>query len=302
MPASQNLAEQEEVARYARMLLERAGVVDRLPTPIDDLLDCAELIVSQDIDLTESHDGFFARNYKLLSSALRKAMGMVDLRERVIYLNTTVNAGKQNFVTLHEIGHKVLPWQRDIMLHLDDDSTLSHNVRDLFEAEANSFASEVMFQGERFDRDIRDLPLELRTPLQLARVYGGSIHATLRRYVERHSEPCAMLVLGTTPLVTSAGAHYPVTRLHESVAFTRAFPTWPRPERLSVSADFLQPLAGSKGGAFEKIDTDLTLPGLHGPVPCVVHVFKSRFSNFVLLIPEGKRRRASARIVERASR
>jgi hypothetical protein len=31
-----------------------------------------------------------------------------------------------------------------------------------------------------------------------------------------------------------------------------------------------------------------------------VHVFKNRFSNFVLLIPEGKRRRARARIVKRA--
>jgi len=296
------LAEQDEVARYSRLLLERAGVGDRLPTPVDDLLACAELVVSQDIDLTEPHERFFARNYKLLASALRKAMGMVDLRERVIYLDTTVNAAKQNFVTLHEIGHKVLPWQRSIMLHLDDDSTLSPDVKDLFEAEANRFASEVMFQGERFDRDIRDLPLELRTPLQLARVYGGSIHATLRRYVERHPEPCATLVLGTTPLVTSAGAHYPVTRLHESAAFTRTFPTWPRPERLPASVDFLQPLAGPKGGAFADIDTDLTLPGLQGPVPCVVYVFKNRFSNFVLLIPEGDRRRARARIIVSASR
>lgn len=296
------MAEQDEVARYARLLLERAGVGDRLPTPVNDLLACAELVVSQDIDLTEPHEGFFALNYKLLASALRKAVGMVDLRERVIYLDTTVNAAKQNFVTLHEIGHKVLPWQRDIMLHLDDDATLSPDAKELFEAEANRFASEIMFQGERFDRDIRDLPLELRTPLQLARVYGGSVHATLRRYVERHPEACAMLVLETTPLVTSAGANYPVTRLHESAEFTRAFPTWPRPEGLPASVDFLQPLDGLRGGAFEDVDTDLTLPALHGPVPCVVHVLKTRFSNFVLLIPEGKRRRARARIVERASR
>lgn len=292
------MAERDEVARYARLLLERAGVGDRLPTPIDDLLACAELVVSQNIDLTEAHHGFFARNYKVLMSALKKAMGMVDLRERIIYLDTTVNEAKQNFVKLHEIGHKVLPWQREIMLHLDDDSTLSHDVKDVFEFEANRFASEAMFQGERFDRDIRDLPLELRTALQLSRLYGGSIHATLRRYVERHPDACTTLVLGTTPLVTSAGTHYPVTRLHESAAFTRAFPTWPRPERLPVSADFLQPLAGARGGAFEEIDTDLTLPGLCGPVPCIVHVFKNRFSNFVLLIPEGKRRRARARIVE----
>ncbi|QLG13481.1 ImmA/IrrE family metallo-endopeptidase (plasmid) [Deinococcus sp. D7000] len=292
----------DEVARYARLLLERAGVGERLPTPVDDLLACAELVVSKDIDLTEPHHGFIARNYKVLLSALKKAMGMVDLRERVIYLDTTVNAAKQNFVKLHEIGHKVLPWQRDIMLHLDDDSTLSPDVKDLFEAEANRFASEVLFQGERFDRDIRDLPLELRTALQLARLYGGSIHATLRRYVERHPDACMVLVLGTTPLITSSGTHYPVNRRHESIAFTHAFPTWLRPERVPVSADYLQPLAGPKGGAFEEIETDLTLPGLHGPVPCVVHVFKNRFSNFVLLVPLGKRRATRARIVERVGR
>lgn len=297
------MAEQDEVARYARLLLERAGVGDRLPTPVDDLLACAELVISKDIDLTEPHHGFLARNYKVLLSALKKAMGMVDLRERVIYLDTSVNAAKQNFVTLHEIGHKVLPWQRDIMLHLDDDSTLSPDVKDLFEAEANRFASEVMFQGDRFDRDIRELPLELRTALQLARLYGGSIHATLRRYVERHPDPCVMLVLGTTALISGTGAHYAVSRCHESSTFTRAFPTstWTRPDRLPVNADYLQVLLGQKGGAFEEIETDLMLPGLHGPVPCMVHVFKSRFSNFVLLIPEGKRRTVRARIVERVS-
>lgn len=293
------MAERDEVARYARLLLERAGVGDRLPTPVGDLVACADLVVAQDIDLSEAHTGFFARNYKLLASALRKAMGMVDLRERVIYLDATVNTAKQNFVTLHEIGHKVLPWQRDIMLHLDDDSTLSSDVKDLFEAEANHFASEALFQGERFDRDIRDLPLELRTPLQLARLYGGSIHATLRRYVERHPGVCATLVVSPTPLVSSMGVYYGVTRVHESAAFTRAFPEWPRPDRLPVGLDYLQPLADGKGGAFEEVETDLVLPGTHGPVPCVVHLFKTRWASFVLLVPEGQRRRARARIVVR---
>jgi Zn-dependent peptidase ImmA (M78 family) len=77
----------------------------------------------------------------------------------VILLDPTCTPGKKNFVKLHEVGHKVLPWQRQSLVYVDDDVTLDPETKDRFEREASFFASEVLFQCDRFDREARDLPL-----------------------------------------------------------------------------------------------------------------------------------------------
>jgi Zn-dependent peptidase ImmA (M78 family) len=47
-------------------------------------------------------------------------------------------------------------------------------VNEQFEREANHFAAEVLFQGDRFDGDLRDLPLAMKSALALAKRYGAS--------------------------------------------------------------------------------------------------------------------------------
>ena len=231
-----------EVTRYARLMLKRAGVGDRLPTPVDDIVACAELVVSQEITLEEKHEGFFTKSLGLLASALKKAMGLVDLRENVIYLDTSVLPQKKVFVKLHESGHKVLPWQRKAMLYLDDESTLDPDVHEAFEREANRFASDVLFQVGRFDQDAHDLPLAIKSAMALAKRYGASVHASLRRFVERNESACSVLVLAKTPVVMADGSGLPLKRVFQSQAFLRRFGQLPWPERIRVDHPFVEPI------------------------------------------------------------
>ena len=57
MPARQSLAEQDEVARYARLLLEHAGVGDRLPERIvQRLLPCARALLRDGERVHREHE------------------------------------------------------------------------------------------------------------------------------------------------------------------------------------------------------------------------------------------------------
>src|SRR5262249_48347154 len=149
--------------------------------------------------LSEQHVDFFTRSFSVFRAALNKVIGLVDLRENVIYLDTTVVPQKRTFVKLHETGHKVLPWQRQTYVYLDDETTLDPDVYELFERQANYFAAEVLFQAGRFDGEARDLPFALKSPMALAKRYGASAHASIRRYVERNKHACAVLVIERLP-------------------------------------------------------------------------------------------------------
>ncbi len=189
------LEENPEVTRQAGLLLQQADVGNCLPTPVDKIVRCAHLTVSRKITLDQNHRDFFSRSFNLLQSALNKTVGMVDLRENIIYVKQNIFPQRRRFVTLHEVGHASLPWQRQTYLYLDDETTLAPDIQDQFEREANQFAADLLFQIDRFDREARDLPLSLHSALSLARNYGASAHAAFRRYVEHHHRACALLVV-----------------------------------------------------------------------------------------------------------
>jgi hypothetical protein len=184
----------DEVRRYARWALNEAGVGHRLPTPVDGIVSCARLAVSEEISLSEVHEGFFSKTYRILAPALSKLRALVDLREDLIYLDLTMPPPRLNFATLHDCGHKVLPWQRSAYHYEDDDRSLSPDIEVQFEKEANQFAAEVLFQVDRFTKEAADSSLSLKTPMDLSKRYGASCHAAIRRYVEHHHRPCAVLV------------------------------------------------------------------------------------------------------------
>src|SRR5258708_3884626 len=174
-----------DVTRYASQLLHKAAVGDRLPTPVDDIVACADLVVSRDVTLSQKSKELSFQFPLRLRSAIRKIVGLVDLREDVIYLNHQILPQKRNFVTLHEVGHKVLPWQRQTYLYVDDDISLNLDICQQFEQEANQFAADVLFQMGRFAEDAGSLPFTIMSPITLAPLYGASAHAAIRRYPHR---------------------------------------------------------------------------------------------------------------------
>ena len=108
-----------EVRRYADTLLREANAHGRFPTPVPDILTAAKLTVERHASLDS---GFLRRLYRNVTSPIKrvvdKVLGLIDLRDKRIYLDHSVHPKKKNFISLHETGHDFLPWQRQAYARL----------------------------------------------------------------------------------------------------------------------------------------------------------------------------------------
>ena len=172
-----------QIRLHADALLRRAGVYDILPTPTDRLVRAAGLRVD---------NAFFAESQVLSRMASVPAeqvkfargalIGLVDISDGTIYVRPEVSLLNLPPLVLHEVAHAYLEWQRDIYRFVQEDeaSGIVHSLRDRFELEANHFAWELIFQGDRFQRDAERCPFSRDTPVRLADRYGTSVYAAVR--------------------------------------------------------------------------------------------------------------------------
>lgn len=184
---------------------------------------------------------------KLLRSAGRKIRGALDRHERVLHVSPSIDLPAQRqFVRCHEAMHDALPWQRDLLVLGDTTRTLAPEIEFAFEREANQGAAELLFQLDLLTRVARDYPIDITTPVQLSAMFGASIHATFRRWVEDNTGPVCGLVLDPQPLTTSPVA-FRRYELVQSESWTRRYGPITFPARLdSTNYGFLAPL-GSPG-------------------------------------------------------
>lgn len=196
----------DDIRDVARAVLRKADVADRLPTPVDDIVAGCGLLESDDYILSESKILQAPRELRrLLQSAGRKIRGALDRRERVLHVSPSIDVPAQRqFVRCHEAMHDALPWQRDLVVLGDTNRTLAPDVEFVFEREANQGGAELLFQLDLLARVARDYPIDISTPVRLADLFGASIHATFRRWIEDNTNPVCGLVLDPQPLTTSA--------------------------------------------------------------------------------------------------
>lgn len=188
-----------DIALYVKRLLHAADVEERLPTPVEDIVVAAGLSRTDEIVVSASMiTRAPKRMRRLLRSASPKILGILDRRERVIQTASLGTPGRRRFVTLHEVAHDILPWQADLAVLGDNRHTLSPQVTALFEREANQGAAELLFQQDLLKRRALDYPIKLSTPIELAVLFGASIHATFRRWVEGLDTTACGLVLDTS--------------------------------------------------------------------------------------------------------
>lgn len=124
---------QSEIEKISLDILKSSRSLDIFPTPIDKIVSYADLIVAGGIDEKSLQSRF--KNLSIsegLRSTLGKIRGFLDRSEKLIYLDLSQNSGRQGFVTLHETGHSVLPWQNEILQFLDDDTTLDEMTKEEF--------------------------------------------------------------------------------------------------------------------------------------------------------------------------
>jgi Zn-dependent peptidase ImmA (M78 family) len=173
----------------AEALLVEAGAAGNYPTDERRLLDF--------LDLKQLSFDFAAEFKELdvfskvpdLPEELRAALSMDN---KVVATHSALGPKRFRFSVFHEIGHYVLPEHRKV--YVDTDDTLSFRTKLRMEREANQMAAELLFQGNRFTEESLGYSLSCKAVHELAPKFGASYESGIRRYVERHVLPCAVIV------------------------------------------------------------------------------------------------------------
>jgi Zn-dependent peptidase ImmA (M78 family) len=278
-----------DIEKIGRILLKESKAFGVFPTPVDKIIECAELKLAQNIDLSKVDEGFFSKKLDALQTALRKVRGLLDRRQKTIYLDLSQAVRRQRFVKLHEVGHEVCPWQNAYPTHPDDDRNLDPDIKELYEREASFFASFVLFQGERFDEEAKKLPLSLGSAMALAKKFESSNQAAIRRYVEYSKKRCAVLVLN--PLVAGQAE---VRNFFFSKSFRSQFGLLTWPPVCTEEFSFMKDLRYRKfhqDGKYETTDAALN------PLALQYHFFNSSHNSFFFFIPSGEENISKTKII-----
>lgn len=162
-------------------------------------------------------------------SAISKVMGLFLSSERIIFIDRSLLLVKQQFIRLHETAHGFLPWQTPMYGIVEDSKEeLDPDTADLFDREANVFASEVLFQIDTFSNNVSDLDFNIWTPVREAKKFGASNYAAIRQYVSKNPRDCTVVVLNK-PEFTDSGFEVSLRRSIQSLTFTERFGNivWP---------------------------------------------------------------------------
>lgn len=161
---------------------------------------------------------------------------------------------------------------------------LNPETEELFEREANNFAAETLYQLDTYGKVAADYVVSIKTPIELSKMFGGSIYSSMRRYVTTHFSPIGLAVYDQP----TAGYDNVVFRLRRqpmaSASFFKKYRaySWPDP---CTRGDWLWPLLRKRKLAEEVATITDSNGDLH---ECEIHLFNSTHQIFVLLIPGAK--------------
>ena len=216
------------VRKEAERALREAGALGVLPTPIDRIMAVARV---EEVKEDVLNPGFLAKLRAkaeqaghAVKRAVTKVLGLFHATEGLVFLNQSLIVVKKRFVGLHEAGHGFLPWQRPIYAVVEDcEKALDGATAELFDREANVFASEVLFQLDVFHDMAESERFEIWTPVRLASRFGASNYAAIRQYVSKNHRACAVVVLEMPELVPGDGYRTTLRRAVQSEKFTELF-------------------------------------------------------------------------------
>jgi hypothetical protein len=216
------------VQRHADRLLRDAAAHGVFPTPVKTIMEAAKLTVVDDEILNAGFLERFIKSAKAsvatIKSALSKVLGLFEANDRLVIIDKDTPTPRIPFVKLHEAGHGTMPHQSKVysLIH-DCEKTLDPEIADLFEREANVFASEALFQGELFAQHAQDLKFGIKTGMALAKQFGGSNYATFRRYVTSNASACCLVVLEPKLTYDNVGFRADIRRVVVSKTFHRMY-------------------------------------------------------------------------------
>jgi len=274
----------DEIVKEVKRLIRAAGVEGVVPTPRDRILECAKLVQTGDLDLSNYEETLKTKARDFLYQALQKIRGFLDHRSNIVYVDPALYPTKHTFVTYHEVVHKTLSWQR-VLYTSDDDFSLSSECRQVFESEANFGAAEILFQGEEFEKRAADYSVSIASALDLANQFEASAHSSIRRFVERNHYPCAVLVLKPTSRIHESGlTSYVICYRIESPSFVLEFGD-------PFSKRFLNPDMKLCQVVNNATTEEITLTDVRGETKrCTAEVFGNGHHIFLMIAPARSKR------------
>lgn len=263
-------------------ILKQSKSFGVFPTPVRQIVNYSELYLDANTSLHNIPNNYLAKNIGRLQKTLKKVFGALDRRKRIIYIDPTLPVSKRNFVELHEVGHDMLPWQRKTFEYIEDHETINPQTKIEFEAEANYFASASLFQLDTFTDLTANLPLSLKTCVHLSQKFGGSMHATLRRYVEASKRRCALIVLNKAVDITGV---LELRDYFQSEKMTKEFGEVPMPKSFDISWPFVQDYITRRRFITDGV---ITIETASTQANFDYHYFDNSFNVFVLIKPLGE--------------
>lgn len=181
----------EKLITLASNVIKVAGAEGVLPTPLDDLIEASKIKCTDDLlSFKESFISKFPKiAQEIFNSGIQKVKGVADLRERAICIPSYLSGKKVLFPKAHELGHQIIPWHNiNGQGYVDNQLTLSRDVENGFDLEANFFAQEVIFPTKLFRSDARDFKASFDAIIMLSDRYGATIQSTMWKYIEEQDE------------------------------------------------------------------------------------------------------------------
>lgn len=275
------------VRKEAERALRQADVLGVYPTPIDEIMRVARIEeVEEDILNPSFLSKIVAKAEKAgqtIKHALSKVIGLFHASEGLIFIDRTLMKVKQRFVRLHETAHGFLPWQLPMYsLVQDSESALDPDTADLFDREANTFASKVLFQLDAFRDMAEEEKFSIWTPVGLAKQFNSSIYAAIRQYVSKNQRNCVVVVLNMPELDPVVGFRATVRRIVGSESFMRMFAGRPWPEAYTAEDDVgrFVPLGRRRASGKQSLGLTDANGTLHD---CVAESFTTGHQVFVLI-------------------
>ena len=273
-----------QVRLEASRILTAAGALGRFPTPTVDLLQVAHIEeVEEDVLNLSLIERLRHKASDALKRALAKVEGIFDAVAGLIYIDRTLHICRQNFIRLHEAGHGFMQWQRRLYKVVEEcERSLDPELADSFDREANVFAAEVLFQLDSFTNEARDSAFDIKVPINLAKRYGASNYAAIRRYVSQSQHNCTVLVLEKPQLVPGEGFRVDLRRVISSERFSVQFgkQQWPQrftpDDQIGASVPILpKRMSGRR---------QMTLTDANGQIrQCLAEAFNTGWNVFVLI-------------------
>ncbi len=139
-----------------------------IATPAELLIACE--ITNYPVNLYKiiSHLGI-----NLVEESLKNEIsGMLDVKNKKIYIEKTHSQPRKNFTIAHELGHYCL--HQDISDTFEDQIFFRSNSIDLYESQANNFAAELLMPRDEF---IKIIKKDINTIEKLAEYFNVSTMA-----------------------------------------------------------------------------------------------------------------------------